>query len=1169
MSRITDEDLQITAGEALWRLTHWNEAGKQGGIQVFNTIQDVKNKTWTIDDIDTLVLTRGYYNIDDTGSALYKVSSDKQPWSIAIGSYFLNIQETKTVTYRQFGAILDGKDDDTPSMTMCHQYADSIRHVDSENHQVYYTCKVENHVGIIYKKSADPIMCNSSVDLSGSTLLIDDNNASWFGIYKWGNNESLSWDYEIEDDSKLSFTKDSYVIDMPSNDELPSNTVLHITEAPYSVRDDAGYLYSVGRSELLIHDMDGICSSPFADDWIDAGGEEINCKVSNLVTGVDENIKSFSKLSARYTYIPHQLGEFVGCEVLLNMSANKYCSVLSAERHNAVIRDFVLKPKRSELHNMAFKNAMIYLRNSYNVTVRNLQGFNASGKILGAEKATSGYMLRMTNCSDVHVEDCRLQGYWGSIAMDSVKNLHFERCNLNRLDVHDYFYNVYANDCVFYHHAAQLGYGRGMASFTNCTFYYNLVPFDSYKEAYAVALNLTYGRIFEGTLILENCNVHVADAPNDEYSLIEMFFSPEATAITKHFKFPEIRCRNINIISKSDTTSFCYVRAGGTRLARTGIEIPTHKYGHCTDGDLEWQFVGRGVDWGDTTGLPNQFAAVGTLLRIKSSVLNSEGKTNFYDYRYYMCSTPGTVDWSGEVPNKNATTIIVGSAIFNKIEDMSWKSRHAYSVGDMCSVSPSNFYAPYVYTCTNAGTSNGYFPVHTSGTVIDGVDDSVQEQDACWWKYVGTTDGLITVINNDSSGTEYSIGQMLLAEDRIYEVIQPVTRTDYPPFETPWLANTEYGGGVLKYLGSTWKPKKWFALGSYCIADNRLYQLEKHAGSTSGTLPTRGNKYSVDGDITWEYKTGEGTPSEPVATIQSEMVEWTASTSYAVGTLINANGNIYEVQPRLTSSSVPEKQLEGRAFLDGTLPVRSLGTHSNTWRVAGNSYTTGDYIFDNTFIVRCKTSGTTDASNKWGCTEDALGWKSDGTYVDGSCVWQKVTATSTGAVWRNGNRTYQDWLCLLIDNSDGTVTLSVVLPALSGETMPVYTGSDAFLDGNITLKYKGEIGMWMPNSRYSLGSTITVGGTRVYECAFDGRMELPHFCTFDRITTNLNNGSVFKFSSNTDVPTKLNTQHNRCSIYVQDCEGLTSLVTGLTSSQPFFGTADNPDPSFYTNSIPR
>ena len=1120
--------------------------GDGGSSYEFDTTEEVKEKnTFRIDD---KFITHGYYKLGDSGGANYIVEDVKHEWSIELANgLYANIVSPNEVNYRQFGAYLDGIRDDYDAMKKCHAYADSNRVFDNENKSISYTCKVANHEGIIYKQSTEAITCNSDIDLSGSTLLVDDTNATWFGIYIWGDVSSTYWDYEISEEIKYSFTADDYTISIPKRNPLPENAILKIDETPYAVRDDDGYLYSVGRKELIIHGVHGICTSPFADDWSNAGGEEINCIITNKENDEVTTQKVFSVLKANYTFMSIKKSVFIGCDVILNMSPNRYASVLTVKNHNSLIKDFSFKPNKDKLHNTMYKNSMIYIQDSYNVTVKNIQGFNAAGMMEGNEKGTSGYILRLTNCSDVNVEDCNMQGYWGCNAMDSVKNIHFRRCHMNRLDVHDYFYNVTATECTFYHHAVQIGYGRGFATFNSCNFYYNYIVDDSYPEAYCVALNLTYGRIFEGTININDCNIYVSQAPDNEYNLVKMKFRPEATSITKHFKFPEIRVKNVNLIAKNSSLKFSYLKIEGSRNARTSKNMPTHVYGECVDNTVRWKYKGRAFDFGEDTGESLE-AEVDDFLRISDSVLNDEGKTNFYNLRYYKCTKAGLMNYDNK-PTLGATNITVGTAEFILVEKAEWRSRYNYNIGDLVLVNTSKFYNPYVYECIEAGVSNGEFPIHTTGTVLEGSNNAIDEPDLCWWTYIGESSNWL---KDFKYKTKYTAGQRFMVDGKIYEVIREVETTDLPPFETPWLKTIEYGGGILKYIGNRWEPKKWYCKDSYCEADGRIYQLANHDGITTGILPTKGNPYCVDGDITWEYI---GKSTETLS--DESYTAWDPNTHYEPNTMIKVGNNVYEVQ-ELATGTINLNPIEvGEVYMDGTIPLKYYGEHLLAWRTAGNSYEVGDIISDNTFLVICIKAGVTDSNSKWGPLESASGWLEDDTFVDGECIWRKLTKTAADGAWRSSSRFYPVGKFLLV-SLDENIRVYEVVETLTGNTPPdVIELNKNFLDGTVTLQYKGLNNTWLENARYNKGDIVNAGPNK-YRCEFDGRLELPSKSIFENITTNAKNGYIFDFSSSVNVPTK--TGVNDWKVIVKYCDGLLGTVKGLPEGLNFFGGTNTINP---------
>ena len=830
-----------------------------------------------------IVRTRNYDAVRAGGGAQYRIVKDNKdkygnaiPWALPLANgLFAMLDEHREVNYRMFGAVLDGVNDDEPAMRNCHRYADSHFVYDDKGLTKIYTCKVAQHDGIIYKKGKDAIVCSSDVDLSGATLLVDDSNATWYGIYVWGDNNSLYYDMELSDEVKSDLQADAFFLPHAGTDLLHQNTVVKLEEDPYCARDDSGYLYTVPRRELLVHAMDGICASPLTDDWRHAGGEEINCQITDLANDSVKNAQSFTHFKASFTYLPAVRGTFIGCDVRLDVSAGNYCSVMWCKRHNATVRDFTFRPRQGELHNRSFKNAMIYLWDAYNVTVKNLQGFNASGKKNGSTNGTSGYMLRITNCSDVRVEDCMMQGYWGATAMDSVKNIYFKNCHLNRLDIHDYFSNLYAEECVFYNHSIQIGYGRGVASFTNCIFHYNDIPNDSYGSAHMVEFNLTYGRIFEGLVNVDGCRVIVHNPADEEFNIFKMEFSPDATAITKHFQFPEIICRNCLIESDNPNNHLAGFKITGTRRAATGTQKPTHVYGVCNDGSASWRYIGRGVQWGgERTQIQKN-----EVVRVFDTFLDTEKKTQFYNVRYYICTKAGNLSFATKPTRTDTSTFSCGTATLKYAPDILWKAKYDYRTGDICAVSQSNWYELYMYECINGGTSNGFFPTHTNGTELDGKNDSVNEPDGCWWTYIGKTKDLY---GTWTAGMSVSAGQKFIAEGRMYEVVEEGTLPSHPPYSTAWFGTHKWGTATLRFIGQVWAPHAWYAKDSYCEARGNIYQLAKHDGITSGITPTRGNPYCVDGDIIWEYVSGNGGADT-----------WRAQTPYSIGDTVVSHGNTY------------------------------------------------------------------------------------------------------------------------------------------------------------------------------------------------------------------------------------------------------------------------------------
>ncbi len=265
------------------------------------------------------------------------------------------------VNYRQFGAKLDGETDDGTALANAHLYQRSVYTIEPESERKRYTVKVANHDGIIRKDNNEPIVCCGDIDLSGSRLLVRDCNATWFGFYLWGDNEIDYMTYEPVASALQTYKKDNFIIGTMGNEgDVKQNALIFLKEDPYAVRDDGGYLYSEPRYELLLHTTDGLLAQPFTEDWDRAGGEEISAPFSDYNTHQVTTDTLISHFTINYTRLPSTHYHFTGCEVKLNTSANKYCSVLWCKCHNAHISGFTFYPDSAQMHNTQFKNTMIY-----------------------------------------------------------------------------------------------------------------------------------------------------------------------------------------------------------------------------------------------------------------------------------------------------------------------------------------------------------------------------------------------------------------------------------------------------------------------------------------------------------------------------------------------------------------------------------------------------------------------------------------------------------------------------------------------------------------------------------------------------------------------------------------------------------------------------------------
>lgn len=400
-------------------------------------------------------------------------------------------------------------------------------------------------------------------------------------------------------------------------------------------------------------------------------------------------------------------------------------------------------------------------------------------------------------------------------------------------------------------------------------------------------------------------------------------------------------------------------------------------------------------------------------------------------------------------------------------------------------------------------------------------------------------------------------GDRIIAEGRLYEVVRSGDLLQYPPYDTYWFGEHDCGTARLKFIGQRWKPKQWYKKGSFCEADGRIYQLATHDGTTSGEMPTRGNPFCVDGDHIWEYvSTGGGG-----GTYSGETVDWAANTEYADGTAIKSGSNVFIAQQAITGSSQPTDTTPGAITMDGDRRIQFLGKASG-WRQQSTYYNVGDMVYDNTFVVQCKTAGTTTSSG-YGPVEGAA-WNGSGEFTDGTVVWKKLTNTAADGVWRNSSTKYASGKIYLCDIGEtaGTARVYKSLGGLSGGSPPADTSGNQFKNGTLILTYAGIVGTgipaWMANTAYNKGDQVAASGN-IYRCVFDGKMTLPNKTVFENITTNITSGHVFWFYTGTNVPT---VQGDRpWVVVVRNCEGMLTTPEGV---QTYFGHAGNVAPTITT-----
>lgn len=874
-----------------WNGSNYISIGEGGSstnisnVTIFDTIADVVRNAKDL-EIGNVIITCGYYSVGDEGGAKYKVignNDPEKPWQISIGyNRYLEILETERVTYRMFGAVLDGKTDDGTAIKNCHDYANKIRKLEANGKSYIYPCKVENHQGIIYKKNQNTIYAYSDVDLSGSTILMDDTNSTWFGFYIWGDNSSNNFIYDIGDNLLSSMKKDNARLKFDYKMTVPPNTVIYFDEKPYSLRNNGGDLYSVERMELMVHKQDGWCASPFCDDWTSEGADLFSAEVSE-----EDSLNVYGIKRTWYNYIPTNHGHFIGCRVIYKCSnSNKLSAVLWVRRHNCTVSDFTFEPDLSNLQNTLYKNASIYVYGSYNVTLKNITGLNNAGKRLSDNtNATSGYVIRIFGCDTINIYNCDLSGFWGAVAASQVKNLTIRDTKSNRLDVHDGVYNIMIDNCVLYTHAIQVGYGRGNLTVTNCKFYFKYDNDNCYQALYMVALQATYGRIFAGKIYIRNCEAFCYTNPNEathNYRIVKVEFDDVSQSLMPHYEYPELNIESVRIWSDDpENTNLYYAYAAGQRTAKSGYVAPTLSVNELIDNTAIWLYIDRTYDFIDNeaavdlrTSLPEN-----CFVRAIQTLSGTDG-TIISNIDYFEVIESGTIGENAPT-NKTGNTFSWGGCTlqYKQRENVEWKSNHSYQINDICVSAYSAYAKGYCFICNIAGTSNGSAPVHSSGTEEDVPGENLEPIS---WTYVKTLQSGEYI--KYAPSISVSRGQYIEYNGNLVFVESGGQLSNTPP-TLFWFEKVKCGTAYIQLCGIKWAPHKWVPIEGFCVNENKLYQnTGNHPGTTSGVYLQKPSGRLIDGKIIWQILTE----------VPESFVAWTARTEYEIGDIVKIGSDYYE-----------------------------------------------------------------------------------------------------------------------------------------------------------------------------------------------------------------------------------------------------------------------------------
>ena len=122
------------------------------------------------------------------------------------------------------------------------------------------------------------------------------------------------------------------------------------------------------------------------------------------------------------------------------------------------------------------------------------------------------------------------------------KEMTITNSSLNRIDVHDYFSNIYIENSTLYDWGITVGCGTGILSISNCKFINYSTP--NFGGQTLVNINNSYGYLFDGTVIIKDCEV-IKD--NINISIMKIDYISKTGVPRAKLKIPNLIVENLKV----------------------------------------------------------------------------------------------------------------------------------------------------------------------------------------------------------------------------------------------------------------------------------------------------------------------------------------------------------------------------------------------------------------------------------------------------------------------------------------------------------------------------------------------------------------------------------------------------------------------------------------------
>lgn len=376
----------------------------------------------------------------------------------------------KYLTYEEFGAVGDGRNDDFAAIIACHEAANRTgTPVKARDGAIYY----------IGGKDASAII-KTDVDFGTAKIIIDDRNVERNASYVF----SVESDYETLPAEFAPISKGQKKIDFPHSGNLFVR-VYNDNEKIY-IRKGLNQSDGTATSDVFLLDADGNVYPAIDFDYSTVTRAEVRCADDKPITikgGIFTTIANHQESFYRYLQRGFQI-------------SRSHVTICNFEHY-----------VEGELEQGAPYHGFIRANLAYDLTVRDALMtprfiYRTASKIPGNDVSMGSYDLSFWYSIDVkcinitQTIDILDDKYWGIYTSNFCKNLYLENCVFSRFDAHMGVTNATITGCTLGHQCIQLiGHGDFLMTDTNVK---------SCKSSF-LALRGDYGSTFEGNITIRNC----------------------------------------------------------------------------------------------------------------------------------------------------------------------------------------------------------------------------------------------------------------------------------------------------------------------------------------------------------------------------------------------------------------------------------------------------------------------------------------------------------------------------------------------------------------------------------------------------------------------------------------------------------------------------------------